>query len=270
MPISASTDAPISHALAVPSARTAPPAAEEGILAGCAMTGPGREGNHSDSDDTHTFWTATATHGDCSYEMKSEGRITFNRDVTGIDGIAANGFVDITATIHGAVTALSVRPDAGGPGAQTMTTPVFAFSRDGHSLPFVPEGAAWLAKFLVTLDRQTAFAIDTRLPALLAAGGPARVLEEIPAMFSDHTRGDYLKQLIRKDPLASRELQLEYVRLSGTLNTEHDRADALVALAQRAFPFEDQVRDAYLQAANTLQARHERDRVLAAIGRSGR
>jgi beta-lactamase regulating signal transducer with metallopeptidase domain len=213
---------------------------------------------HDERDpvDGRTLWSASARSGDCRGELIAHGDITFNRDVTGFERLSDNGEIDITATIHGDTTRLVAR--ASGTGVITYT-----LVRNGQPADFDTDGRAWLASFLTTLDRYTAFAIDQRLPLLLEAGGAATVLDEIDRMGTDHARTEYLVALGASAGLTGSELD-RALAIVARLTGDHTRLEGLLALARRN-RFEGARLDAYLNVAAALESVGQRRRAIAAV-----
>ena len=208
--------------------------------------------------DGRMLWTANIRSGDCTGELTAHGDVTFNRDVTGLEHISDAGDIDITTRIHGDTTRLAAR--ASGAGAITYT-----FVRNGQPADFETDGRAWLASFLTTLDRHTAFAVDQRLPLFLEAGGASTALDEIEGMRTQHARLVHLVALAAGAVLADADLDRALAVVRG-LTDDHFRLEGLLALARRN-RFEGARFDAYLDAAGALQSAGERQRAIAAVNR---
>jgi beta-lactamase regulating signal transducer with metallopeptidase domain len=224
------------------------------LFADCSASGS----SHDDRDlvDSQLLWTASAADGECSYSMTAHGDVTFNSDVTAIADIPADGDIEIGTNVRGAITHLMARRDTAGAIA-------YEFSRNGATADFATEGQAWLAGFLVTLDRHTAFAIDRRLPLLLQSGGPALVLAEIDRMRTNHPRTIYLVGLANAETLNTDMLRRVFDE-SGRLRSDHDKLDVLLAVA-RSQSLSGTTRNDYVNAASTLQLDSERRRAFNAI-----
>ncbi len=225
------------------------------LFAGC--TGPHSSHDHVNPVNGQTVWTSSAQSGDCAYMLSSHGDVTFNADITAIDRISDGGDLDITTNIRGDVTHLLARPSPRG-----IT---FDISRNGTPLDFTTEGQPWLAAFLLTLDRHTAFAIDRRLPLLLQTGGPAAVLDETDRIQTDHVRTVYLVRLINSSPLSDDAIRRS-IDAAASMTSDHDKLEVLLALAT-AQRLGGTLRSHYLGVAATLEASHDLRRALSAIDR---
>lgn len=293
--VSSPASAPVAFAPVARQVRR-PVAAErapDDIFAGCASRPSNHNSEHMDWDRDKISWTASARTGDCSVELKSEGHVEFNANVTALARISAGGYLDVTTTLHGDITRLVARGSNDG----GLT---YEFSRNGERADFGADGTAWFSRFLIGLDRQTAFAIDTRFPLLLRNGGPSNVLDEIDRIHSDHAKSMYLLRLVEHELLNADALR-RVCEAAVLLNTSHDQARVLLSFLERASPDADQVRtilasivnmdvdhdkcrvlialagtrpldgalrEAYLQAAGTIRVEYDRTRAIGALGRA--
>jgi beta-lactamase regulating signal transducer with metallopeptidase domain len=223
---------------------------------------PAGQGSHvrdsRDPVDGRRLWTVSARSGDCHGELIVHGDTTFNRDVTGFERLSDSAAIDITASIHGDTTRLVARASAEG----DIT---YTFVRNGQPADFDTDGRAWLAAFLTTLDRYTAFAIDQRLPRLLEAGGASTALDEIDGMRTEHARVKYLGALGATARLTASELD-RAMAIVTRLTSDQARLEGLLAIARRNI-FEGERLDAYVNVAAALESVGERRRALNAINR---
>jgi hypothetical protein len=67
---------------------------------------------------------------------------------------------------------------------------------NGNRAPYDASAQAWLAKTLLSVERRTAFAADTRVPQLYKTGGLNAVLSEIGQMTSDYPQSKYYSTLL--------------------------------------------------------------------------
>jgi len=251
------------HAVPAPSRARAPEvlrrpalvhaAAPTDLFEGCS--GPHATHDHVNPTNGVTVWTSSAQSGDCRYELTAHGDVSFTGDLDAIDRISDDGDLDVTTDIRGDVTHLVAR--------QTLAGITFDFSRNGAPVDFAAAGRAWLAAFLLTLDRHTAFAADVRLPRLLRSGGPEAALDEIDRMQTDHVRTVYLVRLIGAGPMDDNAIGRSINAVSG-MTSDHDKLDVLLELA-RTQPLDGARRDAYFNAAATIEAGPQRRRALGAI-----
>ena len=217
------------------------------IFASCTPSGSSHNSETSHSDGSNRKWSASWKSGDCSYEMTSEGHITFNRDATAIVSITAGGYIDVTTTVHGDVTHLVAR--GVGTGIE------YTLTRNGSGADFSTEGPAWFAGFLQALNRQTAFAIDIVFPALLQDGGPSRVLDEVALVSSGTARANYLTRLLDSTVLTATEFR-RALELIATLGSDHDTGRLLVGVAHRLDAADAAAQGAYLRGVSTLSSDH--------------
>lgn len=223
------------------------------LFDGCLTDGSSYAHRHQVNGQT--LWTAGAQDEVCSYQLTAHGDLTFNDDVTAIADIPADGDIDITTNVRGAVTHLLARRSAAG-------GVVYDFTTNGTAADYITAGRPWLAAFLTALDRQTAFAIDRRLPLLLRNGGATLVLDEIDCMHADHAKMLYLIGLSTATTLDAASIS-RLIVATGSMRTDHPKVEALIALAKSQNLSNDN-RRAYVALASTLEADHDRRRVLAA------
>jgi beta-lactamase regulating signal transducer with metallopeptidase domain len=225
------------------------------LFEGCLTRGSHLD-DSQDPVDGRRLWTASFRGADCDGQLTAHGDITFNREVSAIERISTDGDIDVTTRIHGDTTRLVAR--AAGAGAIT-----YALVRNGQPAEFDGEGRAWLASFLTTLDRHTAFAVNQRLPLLSEAGGASGVLDEIDRLRTDHAREVYVGALAARAPLAEPELD-RAIAIVARLTSEHARLSGLLALASHD-RLEGARLDAYLTAAATIQSAAGHRRAMAAV-----
>jgi beta-lactamase regulating signal transducer with metallopeptidase domain len=229
------------------------------IFAACRTSSPGGA-SHSDSEssgDGGRHWMASGEFGGCRYDLKSEGNVAFSADGTRIERISNGGYFEATTNIHGDTTRFSARGSVDG-------TPVVQFSSSGPQFGGQKASDAWLAQFLIGIDRTTAFAVDRRLPVLLASGGPSAVLSEIEQMYTAYARyvyGERLLDAASLDPASLRRM----AAIVKSIDTDHSAADLLVAIADH-YPLTDPVvRSALLGRAVAMRVDHEKARSLTSI-----
>jgi beta-lactamase regulating signal transducer with metallopeptidase domain len=234
-----------------------PQASGQDIFATCGSGPANHDSDHSDSDGATSTWTASGQIGDCLYELKAEGQITFNSAVSAIERMAAGGHFDATTNIRGDITRLIVRSSAGGELS-------YEFTRRGQRADLVPTGTVWLEQFLLGLDRTTAFAVDQRFPLLLQSGGALGVLAEVQQMHAGHAKSVYLQRLVDRQPLDVDALR-RTAEVVGAMRGEYSAAQVVVAVADR-YPLVDApARADFLRATLALKPDHERLRALMSI-----
>jgi hypothetical protein len=122
----------------------------------------------------------------------------------------------------------------------------------------------WFADFLLELDRQSGFAVDTRFPKLLARGVPA-VLEEIKTLGSDYVRGLYFQRLLERANLSPSQLRQTLEVAGHDVRSDYELARILVGASDRYGLRDEDTRAAYINAVNSLSSDYERNRALHAL-----
>lgn len=156
---------------------------------------------------------------DCDIELRMDGDIEFNRDFNDIVRISSGGMFRIDAREHGTRRELRIEPR--GNGLERV------YRLNGQERPFDAEGQAWLADFLLTLERRTAMAVDTRLPRLLEQGGVAAVFAETAQMPSDFARDRYYEKLTQVRSLSTGETAQMLTQVASMTKSDHYSSSAL-------------------------------------------
>jgi beta-lactamase regulating signal transducer with metallopeptidase domain len=237
-------------------ARSSPRAAD--LFASCtsaSQAGVSHHDSESSSDhDGGAYWMSSGEFGGCTFDLKSEGEIGFGDDGTSIERLSEGGYLDATTNIHGTVTRLSVRRASDG----TVTYQLTA------SDPRPVAATAWLAQFLIGVDRTTAFDIERRFPVLMQSGDTPLVLSEIEQMYSPHAKYLYARRLIRSTTLDAASLR-RVAAVVHSLKTDYMAGQLITAIAGR-YPLVDPiVREALLGTALTMSADHDWAQALVAI-----
>lgn len=229
------------------------------VFSGCASRMLGAHSSGGMNGDSSSRWTATGGNDGCQYALASAGTVSLNGDVTAIDQISANGYVDLSTDIHGDITQFVARSSASG----DIT---YEFSRNGQRVDDVAARENWVKLFFVCLDRTTAFAIDRRLPVLQRAGGPDNVLAEVERMHSDYAKSVYLTRLIRTTSLDSSSLR-RVAQLVARISARHMAGEVIVAVATRQH-LTDDARQDFMTLAEKMSEADMRLRVVAALTRA--
>ena len=227
--------------------------------------------------------------GGYALDLESQGAVTFEPDESDVATLAPGGRFRLEETRAGVEHVYTVTADASGALTRSL-------QREGSDVPLDEQGRAWLAAALPRMFTESGFDAPARVARLLAAGGPARVLEEVDRTGNDHAKAVYLGELLgsaRLDPddvaraLASAariesdfELRaaltraLETQSLDGPrtaqlleaaegLGSDFERAQLLVDAAGR-LPDEAGARAAWLATADGLASDFEMRRTLEA------
>jgi hypothetical protein len=197
-------------------------------------------------------WSANG----CSVDLVASGDVRFNADFTDVSEISPGGYLEITVREGDSVRRLEFRPQ-GGTLSRTYTV-------NGSAAPFDDAARAWLAGFLIDLDRHTAFAVEARFPALLKQGVSA-VLDEIDKMASDYVRGVYYLKLFASARLTPAEVRRVAQTAGARIDSDYELGRVLGALAEQYSLEDAAVRTAFIEAAGTLQSDYERSRLLQVV-----
>ena len=202
-------------------------------------------------------WDAHWTGKDCAVDLRAEGDVQFNDDLTDIASISRNGFFDLSVRQGDDLTRLVVRSAGQGELDRRYTV-------NGAERRWDSGAREWFADFLLELDRQTGFAIDTRFPKLLARGVPA-VFDEIEHLGGDYVRALYFQRLIERAKLSPSQVR-ETLQLAGRdLQSDYELARTLIAVSDRYGLNDEDTRAAFLSGVNSLKSDYERNRALMTL-----
>lgn len=242
---------------AAPSAPAAPaaPAAPLGDLKVCANGAKLHHMNMESHDNgSYKRWTATWSGDDCSVDLRAEGEIQFNADATDIQSISSGGYFEVN--VREGATLRQVRATPSGSGVQ------YVFKINGQQQPFEGEAKTWFSNFLLALERTTGFAADTRVPRLLAKGGPSAVLDEINNLQGDYVRGIYFRKLLDQPNLPA-PIVVRIINQAGSqIGSDYEMARVLMEVSKQYELPDETSRAAFLNAAGKLKSDYEHSRVL--------
>ena len=192
-----------------------------------------------------------------SYEIEARGEVKFNRDVTDIESISRGGSFTLEQHLGDDTKRLVVRPLDDG-------TLERSYSENGARREFDAAARSWLAEALVALDRQTAFAADQRVPALLERGGVDAVLKEITLVSTDYARRRYYTKLLSMRQLDRAQVKRVVEQAGADMTSDYELAELLVALS-KLDAFGDDSHTAFVAAAKKIGSDYERRRALNAL-----
>jgi beta-lactamase regulating signal transducer with metallopeptidase domain len=222
-----------------------------------ARSGKSSHSNWTSSDNGGKRWRVQWSSGDCSYEIEARGEITYNGAVTDIASISTGGSFTLEQHIGDETRRLSVRPGPNGALVRSYTV-------DGARRDYDAAAQAWFAEALVALDRQTAFAVDQRVPAILERSGVNGVLQEISLLASDYARRRYYTKLLSVRQLERQQVR-RIVEQAGTeMSSDYELAELLVALA-KLDAFADDSHMAFVSAVKSIDSDYEGRRALNAL-----
>src|SRR5690348_11955219 len=223
----------------------------------CATDGGSSHMNSTQEREGIKTWEVHWSGRDCAVDLRAQGDIRFNEDLTDIATISRDGFFDLSVREGEVLTRLVVKPAGQGELDRRYTI-------DGAERPWDRHAEEWFADVLLDLDRQTGFAVDIRFPKLLARGVPA-VFDEIEKLEGDYVRGLYFQRLIDRAKLSPSEVRKTLELAGSDVRSDYELARILVAVSDRyGLPDED-TRAAFLKAVNSLSSDYERNRALFAL-----
>jgi beta-lactamase regulating signal transducer with metallopeptidase domain len=208
------------------------------------------------SDSGNKSWRVSWSGDGCSVDLVARGDVKFNADFTDVSEISSGGYLEITVREGESTRRLEFRPQ-GGTLRRTYTV-------NGNAAPYDDAARAWLAAFLIDLDRHTAFAVEARFPALVKQGVPA-VLDEIDKMASDYGRGVYYRKLFTAAKLSPAEVRRVAQTAGASIDSDYELGRVLSALAEQYSLEDATVRAAFIEAAGTLESDYERAQLLLVV-----
>ena len=225
----------------------------------CDRNARGGKSNHSNwtsSDNGSKRWRVKWDEGDCSYEIDARGDIKFNRDVTDIESISSGGSFTIEQELGDNTRKLVVRPGSNGLER--------TYSVNGDRKEYDADARAWFAEALTAVERQTAFAADQRVPAILERSGVDGVLQEISLLGGDYARRRYYTKLLSLRKLDRAQVRRVVEQAGSSISSDYELAELLVAVA-KLDGFGDESHTAFVSATRSIQSDYERRRALNAL-----
>jgi hypothetical protein len=210
--------------------------------------------SHTDDNGNHA-WAAAWSGPGCSIDAHSTGTVRFNAEATAIESISSGGYFEVNEREGDSLRHLRVEPGANG---QLN----FTYKVNGTQQEFGAGAHAWFSSFLLALERTSGFAVNTRVPALLAKGGPQAVLAEISNLNSDYVRQIYFAKLFENATLPGPLLVKALQQARDEISTDYSLAQVLLTIAQRYDLNDEAQRVAFLNGANKLNTDYEHARVL--------
>ncbi|HEX5073653.1 MAG TPA: M56 family metallopeptidase [Gemmatimonadaceae bacterium] len=238
----------------------AAPSAVAASHAPCDARAGNDNGSHTNSinsDNGSKRWVVQWSDGDCSYEMEARGEVKFNRDVTDIESISSGGSFTLEQHVGDDAKRLLVRPRDDG-------TLERSYSENGARHEFDAAARAWFAAALVALDRQTGFAVDQRVPALLERGGVDAVLQEVKLVSTDYARRRYYTKLLSMRQLDRGQIKRVVEQAGADMSSDYELAELLVTVS-KLDAFGDDSHAAFVAAAKKIDSDYERRRALDAL-----
>jgi hypothetical protein len=172
---------------------------------------------HSDDDGSDRM-TISVSDDDRKFKANIDGKIAFSADETDVASLSAGGTASFEETRGGVTHRVEFAERAG-----KLERRYFV---DRHEQALDTAGSAWFAKLLPALIRETGLGAEARVQRLYAAGGAARVLDEIERIHSDYVRGIYLGLLLDRGPLTPPQLD-QAVKIAGAAGSDYERHQML-------------------------------------------
>jgi beta-lactamase regulating signal transducer with metallopeptidase domain len=226
----------------------------------CDRARSGKGSSHTSvtgSENGAKRWRVLWSEGDCSYEIEARGEVKFNRDVTDVESISSGGSFTLEQHIGDDTRRITIRPRSDGALDRS-------YSVNGQRRDFDADARAWFAEALVALDRQTAFAVDQRVPSILERSGVNGVLQEISLISSDYARRRYYTKLLSMRQLDRAQVRRVVEQAGSEMTSDYELAELLVALA-KLDTFSDDSHTAFVSAVKKIDSDYEARRALNAL-----
>lgn len=145
--------------------------------------------SNNDNDGGRQSWTVRFSNGDCSLEVRAEGRFALRSDLSDIESLDGDGWFRMEERIGRDSRRVEIRRVGGG-------ALEHIYHVNGDRRAFDTDGRNWMARTLLLVERRTAFTASTRVPRLYREGGLRSVLNEIALMSSPYPKASYYKALL--------------------------------------------------------------------------
>ena len=216
--------------------------------------------NHNmsiDENDGRRSWIALWTGDDCSIDIKAGGEVRLNAEATSIESISPGGFFEVNERRGAELRHLRITPSANGL--------QYSYRLNDADHPFDENARAWFSRFLLSVERNTGMAVDSRVPALLKKGGPTAVLDEINNLRGDYVRGLYFRKLLEEKNLPAPVVVRIMKQAGEQLTSDYEMARVLMQVSDQYQLADESSRTAFLTAANHLNSDYEHSRVLLGL-----
>ena len=145
--------------------------------------------NTSSQDRRNQSYTVKYSRDNCSLELRAEGEFKLRADLSDVESISGDGWVRIEERIGRSTKRVEIRRADNG-------SLEHLYWINGDRSPFDASARAWLGRTLLSVERRTAFAADTRVPQLYRSGGLRAVLSEISLMSAAYPKSKYYGTLL--------------------------------------------------------------------------
>jgi beta-lactamase regulating signal transducer with metallopeptidase domain len=216
-----------------------------------------RSSSSTTIDDGVRRWRVEISGDRCDIDLRVEGRVDFNEDFTDVASLDRGGLFRVDATTDGTRRQLEIR-NRGGSLERT-------YQVEGRTAQWDAEARAWLAGFLVALDRRTAIGVDVRLPTLLRQGGVDAVLAETALVTSDHARARYYGALLDARQLSPAERRQLIEQAASLIESDHYASETLRHVVAQGRIEDTRERDAVVSMLVNMDSDHYRTEAVRAL-----
>jgi beta-lactamase regulating signal transducer with metallopeptidase domain len=241
--------------------RAAAPSTQEGSVShpnfdGCIANHNHQNMNIEDNNGKKS-WIGLWSGDNCSIDLKAEGDIRLNADVSDLESISSGGFFEVSERRGSELRQMRVTPSNG--------SLQYVYKLNGTQQPVDVNTKTWFGHFLLTLERSTGFSADSRVPRLLKQGGPGAVLDEINNLQGDYVRGIYFRKLLDQPNLPGPIIMRIITQAGQQIKSDYEMARVLMEVSDQYQLADEPSRTAFLNAANHLKSDYEHSRVLLAL-----
>lgn len=139
--------------------------------------------SNDNGEGSKKTWTVKLSRDGCLLEMRAEGDFKLRADLSDVESLSRGGSFRLEERDGGTTRRIEIRNGSSGL--------EHTYYVNGARVALDAGGRAWLARTLLDLERRTAFAADTRVPALYRSGGVSAVVAEIGEMSSAYAKSRY-------------------------------------------------------------------------------
>ncbi|HZJ00081.1 MAG TPA: M56 family metallopeptidase, partial [Gemmatimonadaceae bacterium] len=220
--------------------------------------------NTDDHNKSRQSYTVRYSRDNCSLELRAEGSFTLRADLSDIETIGSDGWVRIEE--REGRSSRRVEISRGDNGALDHKYWV-----DGDRAAWDANARAWLATTLLSVERRTAFAADTRVPQLYRTGGLNAVLREISAMPSAYPKSKYYGTLLDMGITLDSNTLNSIVRQASTdlASSDYYMSEVLGKFASQGSADENTWRT-FAEAAGKMKSDYYRSVILKRVLSKGR
>ena len=194
----------------------------------------------------------------------SRGKFTLRADLSDLESLSSDGWFRVEEREGRLSRRMEIR--RGGNGALDHQ-----YWINGDRAPYDADARAWLARTLLSVERRTAFAADTRVPQLYRTGGLNAVLAEISRMPSAYAKSRYFGTMLdMRVALDASTLNNIVSRASTELaSSDYYMSEVLVKLGSQTAANETTWRT-FAEAAGRMKSDYYKSQTLTAVLSKGK